>query len=366
MVSVYFHLPFCKKKCPYCHFFVLRENEQQKEQLQEALLRHLAQLKPHLEGRSIPSVYFGGGTPSLYGPRRIAQLLDALSLPASCEVTLEANPEEITPELISAYRQAGINRLSIGVQSLDDALLHTLGRSHSAEKACRAIESAYEVGLTNLSIDLMYELPGQTLASFQNTLNRAVSLPITHLSLYNLTIEPGTPFDRKRSQLEPRLPSSEENLALLQMAVATLTTSGMERYEISAFARPGYTSCHNMGYWTARPFWGLGPSAFSYIEGKRFRNHCNLAAYIKTLGTDFEELLSYPANLCELLAVELRLLRGVSLTAFQQRHGPLPSSTLKQIDLLVEQDLLKRCEDQVSLSPKGLLFYDSVASEIIA
>ncbi len=364
-ISLYFHLPFCRRKCPYCHFFVLPEKEPDKELLQGALLRHLDRLLPQLEGQKIASVYFGGGTPTLFGIDRVTALLQRLQLDPECEVTIEANPEEVTKELLSGYKKAGINRLSIGVQTLDDALLKTLGRSHTAKKAVEAVEVAHEVGFKNLSIDLMYELPGQSKESFERTLERVGELPLTHLSLYNLTFEPTTLFYKQRASLQKLLPSSEECLEMLQIGVAKLEAFGLKRYEISAFARQGFSARHNCGYWTARPFFGLGPSAFSYFEGRRFRNVCNLRRYSETLGTDFEEKLPFPDSLHELLAVELRLLEGVDLTLFEGRHGSLPEETEERVGKLLSEGFLEKEETRLRLTPKGLLFYDSVAARII-
>lgn len=364
-ISLYFHLPFCKRKCPYCHFFVLPERDASKELLQNALLRHLEQIKPLLANKEIPSIYFGGGTPTLFGAERVKELLSQIDFGPDCEITIEANPEEVTLELMTAYKSAGINRVSIGVQTLDDALLKTLGRTHSASKAIEAVHTTHQAGIDNISIDLMYELPGQTIVSFKETLLQVQQLPITHLSLYNLTIEPNTAFYKRREFLTQQLPTSEDSLAMLEMAVEQIEAAGLKRYEISAFAKDGKISRHNTGYWTARPFLGLGPSAFSYFEGRRFRNHCNLNQYAESLGIDFEETLPYPQSVKELLAVELRLLKGLEIEEFEKRAGILPPETVYALNGLVKDEMLTLENDRIRLSSKGLLFYDSVATQLI-
>lgn len=371
-VSLYFHIPFCRRKCPYCHFYVLPDKEEFKQQLLSALELEWKRQLPLLKGKEIVSIYFGGGTPSLFGPAAIGTILSwvrsSVQLAEKCEITLEANPED--GEKLATFASVGINRFSLGVQSLHSPTLLLLGRNHAKEHALNALNAAKSAGVTNLSIDLMYDTPEQTVSSLKETLHELKDLPITHLSLYNLTIEPETLFFKKRAQLKPLLPSPDESLKLLQTAVEGLDALGLKRYEISAFARDGLASVHNVGYWTARPFLGFGPSAFSYWEGKRFRNIAHLGKYSALLSqgnspVDFEEQLTYPDNLLELLAVELRLLRGVSITDFEARHAPLPQEAKARLLLLEQKGWLTRSKDIVRLSEEGMLFYDSVASEII-
>lgn len=360
-LSLYFHIPFCSKKCPYCHFFVVPNKKEHRDALLEALLLEWQRLSPKIENHEITSIYFGGGTPTLFGPEAIHTLLRQIPYPQDTEITIEANPEDVTERLMQEYARAGINRVSIGVQSLEDDSLITLGRTHSANKALDAIKSTYSAGIENISIDLMYELPDQTSKSFENTLRKLGELPISHLSLYNLTIEPNTAFFKRTLNL----PSEEENLKMLEKATKHLEAIGLKRYEISAFAKPGYQSRHNTGYWEARPFFGLGPSAFSYYNGKRFRNVANLHRYFRALKegntpVDFVENLPYPQNVHELLAVKLRLLEGVDLTSFN-----LPDETKNKLLRLASEGYLKQEKDHCKLTEKGLLFYDTVASEII-
>lgn len=364
-ISLYFHIPFCTRKCPYCHFYVIPNHPDHRAALLEGLLLEWKRVRPYLENHQVVSIYFGGGTPSLFGHEPIATLLDTIeresSLAPQCEITLEANPEDIDLPFMQGYQRAGINRVSIGVQSLVDPSLQLLERTHSAKKALEAIGSTYEAGIENITIDLMYELPDQTVASFQETLDQIASLPISHLSLYNLTIEPHTPFSKRKLNL----PSNEEGLLMLNAAKEHLEAIGLNRYEISAFAKPGYESVHNTGYWTARPFFGLGPSAFSYFEGSRFRNVAHLSRYLKALkggkkAIDFSETLPYPKNILELLMVELRLLRGVEIGKFD-----LPETTHKTLKNLEDEGYLLREGQTLKLSEKGLLFYDTVASEFV-
>lgn len=370
-ISLYFHIPFCKKKCPYCHFFVLPYQKKSHDELLEALELEWELVLPKIGGHQIVSVYFGGGTPTLIGAESIAAILSLLPpLEPDCEISLEANPEEISLSLMQEMKEAGINRVSIGVQSLDDPSLIILGRNHSSWKAQRAVEQTYLAGIENISIDLMYDLPAQTLESWNSTLKQIGTLPISHLSLYNLTLEPHTAFFKKKEQLTPLLPQQETSLEMLTCAISHLEFLGLSRYEISAFAKKGKESRHNLGYWTARPFWGFGPSAFSYWDKKRSRNIAHLGRYRTFLNEgrspiDFSEELPYPDNLHELLAVELRLLQGVNLDEFAKRHGPLADETRARLAQIEEKGWLEKVGERIRLTEKGLLFYDSVATEII-
>jgi oxygen-independent coproporphyrinogen-3 oxidase len=352
--SLYFHVPFCSKKCPYCHFYVIPNQLRYHALLKEGLSLEWEQQKGLLAGKELASIYFGGGTPTLFGAENIAEVLSWTGL--APEITVEANPEESTPELFAALKSVGVNRISLGVQSLDDRSLSALERTHSASKARAAIFAAAEAGIENISIDLMYDLPDQTEASWLYTLDQLKDLPIQHLSLYNLTIEPHTSFHKRKVTQPP----PDQSLRFLHQAVETLQSLGFDRYEISAFAKPGRESRHNLGYWTYRPFLGFGPSAFSYWNGERFRNVANLNRYTRMLkeGTspiDFRETLPYPRNLQEQLAIGLRLKEGVEY----------PDILRTPLQKLQEQGLVLLSGNRAQLTERGKLFYDTVASELV-
>jgi oxygen-independent coproporphyrinogen-3 oxidase len=374
--SLYFHIPFCSKKCPYCHFFVLPNEQRYKDPFFEALQREWHLVAPKLQDKKLVSIYFGGGTPTKLSPASYAQLLasienSGLVISSDCEITLEANPEDVSLSLMQGYKAAGINRISLGVQSLLDEELSLLGRTHGAQTAMDAIWATHAAGLTNISIDLLFDLPHQNLERFERTLHSLRSLPVTHLSLYNLTLEPHTLFFKHRERLLPTLPSDAASLALLQAALEAFASLGFHRYEISAFARPGFESRHNSGYWTARPFLGLGPSAFSYWEGARFSNTTRFNHYLDALKRGalpvaFEERLPFPQSLQELLAVRLRLTEGVHLPSFTASHGDLPPSLEPVLEKLLSAGLLHKTQGgYLSLTAQGQLFYDTVASELM-
>ncbi len=363
-VSLYFHIPFCSKKCPYCHFYVIPNQQRFHALLEEGLEREWAVQRPLLEGKKIVSIYFGGGTPTLFGASAIARVLArcrTLTLAPDCEITIEANPEESSKALFTDLREVGINRVSLGVQSLDDRSLFTLERQHSAARAKEAIFNAHAAGIQNISIDLMYDLPDQTESSWRTTLSALEELPFTHLSLYNLTIEPHTPFAKRPLNR----PTAEQSLRFLELALERLAKLGLERYEISAFAKPDCRSRHNVGYWTFRPFLGFGPSAFSFWNGERFRNVANIQRYARALRegvspVDFREKLEYPANVKEQLAVQLRLCDGVELAALK-----IPEETRGALRKLEELGLVSQVGGRVKLTERGMLMYDSVAEELV-
>lgn len=360
--SLYVHLPFCTRKCDYCHFYVLPDKEPLKEQLLESLILEWGRVK-HLFKGPPKTIYFGGGTPALFGPHRIEKLMQLFG--QAEEVTLEANPENITLSLMRAYRNAGINRISIGLQSLSDPLLILLSRTHDRKRAIRSVEETAEAGFSNISVDLMFDIPHQTMDEWKKTLREAAELPITHLSFYNLTFEPHTVFKKKELLLKPHLPDPETSLHMYEEGVYILAKMGFPQYEISAFAKPGYTSLHNTGYWKGRPFIGLGPSAFSFWEGRRFQNIPHLNRYTALLKegkapTDFEEKLSPEASYREHIAIHLRLCEGVTLSP-----SPFQDALTPILNELQEQGLLHITADHLALTPLGRLHYDSVASEIV-
>ncbi len=268
------------------------------------------------------------------------------------------------------YLEAGINRLSIGIQSFNDTELKYLGRTHSAKDAIDAVHTASRVGFANMSIDLMYEIPHQTHSSWNNSLSLSKDLPIHHISLYNLTIEPGTAFYRRHEEIISSMPNDEEGLKMYQAAQRSLSEKGFEQYEISAFSLPNHISRHNIGYWIGREFLGLGPSAFSFFAEDRFSNVSNLQRYIKAVEQgnspiDFREQISQDARRRELLAVGLRVFSGLDMSRFQSRWGHIDIDTHLEIEKLKSEELLIQNGERLYLTTLGRQFYDDIASRLI-
>lgn len=363
--SLYIHVPFCRKKCSYCHFYVIPDHPDKQLQLYETLLKEWEYYRPLFQQKKLVSIYFGGGTPILWDVKYIQGFLEKINAEAilapNIEITLEANPEEVTPALIKKLLEIGINRFSVGIQSHDDQLLQLLGRGHGGNKALHSVEVIAQAGGKNISVDVMYDIPEQNLAKWQRTLTHVADLPVTHISLYNLTIEPHTLFFKNRQKLEPLLPSQEDSVQMFQLAQSHFKEKGFSQYEISAFAKPGYASVHNSGYWTGRPFIGLGPSAFSFWEGRRFRNIAHLEKYAKSVGAavDFEETLAPEQALREYLAIRLRLLEGFVLPS------NLPAAIEHDLAKIEQLGWIFREGNRIRLTEDGVLFYDSVAVELI-
>jgi oxygen-independent coproporphyrinogen-3 oxidase len=372
-ISLYFHIPFCKKKCPYCHFFVLKENETQKDLLMAGLFKEfkLHKIDPTLE---VISIYFGGGTPSLMGPVRIKRILEFVShqitISDQCEITLEVNPSDVTQEDAIGFYEAGINRVSIGVQSFDDESLKIIGREHKAKDAVDTIHYFHQAGICNISIDLMYDRPYQELKTWEKELSCIKNLPITHLSLYNMTIEEGSAYKRLEKKILKTMPDEELSLKLYQQAIDSFKEMGFDRYEISAFCKNNKRSIHNLGYWQGRDFYGLGPSSFSLVNKKRFQNVSSLKKYLDFLSNDtlpvcFEEKLDPIASLKEHLCIALRVKEGVFIADFEKQFQKLPKETLLAIDKLQNEGLLSQKDGFVCLTEKGMLFFNEVGASLI-
>lgn len=268
MLSLYLHFPFCKKKCAYCAFYSAPASEADKERYTAALCRAITEAGK-ADKRPLSTLYLGGGTPALLGEERLSRVLQtvktAFSLKKDAERTVELNPESTTPALLKMLKAEGINRISLGVQSLRDEALCSLGRLHDREQALSALSMIFEAGFRNVSADVMFGLPGQTPAHFEETLDTLFSYPITHLSAYSLQLEDGTPLGETASPMD-----EEAEEALWRLLCRKANEAGMEHYEISNFAKPGFYSRHNMAYWRRTDYIGLGPAAHSFWNGVRY------------------------------------------------------------------------------------------------
>ena len=336
----------------------------------ESLAKEWQLRRSQLRGWEIVSVYFGGGTPALLDPRDLQEILrwvrQDCQLSSDTEITLEANPENVSLERFRRFAELGVNRVSLGIQTLDNALLRRLERQHDAQRCLDAVNVLPEAGIENLSVDLIYDLPQQSLESWVTTVDQVAPLPITHLSLYNLVIEPRSTFFKYRKSVEAEMPPGELSLAMLDYVLEVLPCHGLERYEISAFAKSGFWSRHNTGYWQGRPFLGLGPSAFSYWGQRRFRNVEHLGRYQRAveggeLPVDYNEELDPQARQREQLCIALRLVEGVELASL----GELDASLESDLERVTAEGWLEQGEGRICLTEKGRRFYDTVASELI-
>jgi oxygen-independent coproporphyrinogen-3 oxidase len=384
-LGLYLHVPFCSSICSYCNFNRGLFEPALKQQYVAALIR---EIRDRSDGREVDTIFFGGGTPSLLDPEEVRQIVDACRdgyrVERSAEVTLETNPETATPERLARFRDAGVNRISFGVQSFDDDELKRLGRIHSAARAREAVGDARRAGFDNLSFDLMFWLPGQSLDSWLRTIADAIALAPDHLSLYLLELYPNAPLkeaiarssnaERRAPRAEGQVPSawtqaSDDDAADMYLAaLETLETGGLIQYEISNVARPGYSSRHNVKYWQGGDWRGFGCGAHSTVEGVRWKNLASTTEYIAAVMTGRDvgldrQVLSSGERIEEALFTGLRLNSGIEIWNFLSRYGVDPwvryGSTLSPY---VAEGLLWRSDQGFGLTRRGML----VANEILA
>jgi oxygen-independent coproporphyrinogen-3 oxidase len=376
---LYLHIPFCLSKCEYCAF---NSQELLDSDLNEyaALLLEEMRLLPAatIPGKQLDSIYFGGGTPSLLPPEQAALVIrlaaDLFGLSPDAEITLEANPGTIDQARLAAFRTSGVNRLSLGVQSFDDTFLRSLGRAHNAEQAFKAYKDARRAGFKNIGIDLMHSLPSQNIIQWQNDLKRAIQLSPEHLSIYGLTVEEGTPFYRRYPYNSPEMPDDDLSADMFEMADDLLTASGYEHYEIANYARPGYRSRHNSGYWQRDGNLGLGVGAHSLFKdgnGVRTSNVNTLDNYREAVTAGRlprldSQRLSQDEAMEEYMFLRLRMADGISLDEFEQEFGrPCRGVYGKVIDELVSFDLLLSHKTDLRLTKRGMLLSNQVFTRFL-
>ena len=380
--SLYIHIPYCVSKCPYCDFNSHVVAEIPEQSYVDALLSELTRYGDSEEwrGRTAQSIFFGGGTPSTFKPESIGKLLawSAATFPieADCEITLEANPGTVDSDKFFGYHDAGINRISIGVQSFQPKLLKFLGRIHGVEEAQRALEIVRRTNFESFSLDLIYANPGQTLAELAADLDSALSFQPPHLSAYNLTFEEGTPFQHEYRAGKMSSLSEDEEIAMAELIETKLAAAGLLRYEISNYAQPNCHSRHNSNYWRGGDYLGVGAGAHSYHRntdhrtGRRWSNEKNPAKYIAQVGqtrqaiTELEEVDRNKAA-AEFMFLGLRMTEGISPVAFRERFGEFPWEAFPRIKDLIEGMLLEVNHGFLRLTKKGLLVANSIFVEFM-
>ncbi len=384
-LSLYVHIPFCIAKCGYCDFnsyaldTLLEKGhaaEDWARRYADALMEEAGSRLDEfsLEGREVGTIFFGGGTPSLFPAQETRRILDLIAasfdLAPDCEITLEANPGAAEAERFGALREAGVNRISIGVQTFDDAALKRLDRVHTGDDAERAFRSAREAGFANVSLDLMFGIPYQTIEAAAQDIERALGLGPEHLSAYELTIEPGTAFHARQARGELNgLPDEETALRMWEVRDTALAGAGFERYEISNFARPGFACRHNLNYWRRGDYLGLGAGAHSLMEGERLWNHARPDVYAANASdpTAGSERVDEPEKaLGEALMLGLRVKEGVSLGRLAQECGADPEEAFGELFRELEDSgLVARENGYLRLSGKGTLLANQVLAKFI-
>ena len=370
-LSLYVHLPWCLKKCPYCDFnsHEMKSADMPEQRYLDALMADLEAALPLIWGRTIHSIFIGGGTPSLFSPQAIDRLLSdiraRLKLEPDCEITLEANPGTFEKDRFKAFRDAGVTRLSVGVQSFNDAHLKVLGRVHDRAQAIAALEEAAH-SFDTFNLDLMYALPGQTLAQLEDDVAMALTMAPPHISIYHLTIEPNTYF----AKFPPKIPEDDMAYAMLDRITEMAGGAGMERYEISAYAKSGHRCWHNLNYWQFGDYLGIGAGAHSklsfahrVVRQVRFRDpklYMDNALAHNAVAQDEEVARSELPF--EFMLNALRLREGFELQQFQERTGLPVSSIERPLQLAQEKGLIERGLSRVRPTERGFDFLSDLQS----
>lgn len=370
-LGLYIHLPWCERKCPYCDFNSHERSDIPAADYVSALLRDLCEELPLLQGRAVDTLFIGGGTPSLFSAESIRRLLrgiaDLVPLSPTLEATMEANPGSAEADKFSAFREAGINRLSIGVQSFNDTQLRMLGRIHTSDQAVAAIEYARRANFDSINLDLMHGLPGQTALDAQSDLRCAIACEPTHLSWYQLTIEPNTVFHSH----PPRLPDEDELADIQLCGEELLAADGYAQYEVSAYSRHGYNCRHNRNYWSFGDYLGIGAGAHGKVtfeDGRiqRYAKRRQPQDYMAALPEHFiasSRMLAPEDTVGEYMLNVLRLNDGFTLRLFEARTGLQRARVEQKLASLCERGLLEREGDRICASATGRRFLDNVVAE---
>ena len=375
-ISIYIHIPFCVRKCAYCDFTSFPGRGAQMEAYLSAVCREMRAQAAFFGCRRVRTVFLGGGTPTLMTGEQAQRLLDALracfDLAPDAEITLEGNPGTVTAQSLAAYHAAGVNRLSLGVQSLDDGLLAAIGRIHTAAQAREAVSMARAAGFENLNLDLMLGLPGQSVAQWERTLEEAIALAPEHLSCYSLIVEEGTPLSAQleRGECAP-LPDEDALCRMDEITAQWTAQAGFARYEVSNYAKPGRECRHNIVYWACEPYLGLGCAAHSDMDGRRFYNPSDWAGYLRmaqsgTTARDAEGESTRQERMFERMMMGLRMVRGVDCARFVRDFGAQPEEVWKEaLARDVRVGLMERRGDYLRLTQRGMQVMNSVLVELL-
>jgi oxygen-independent coproporphyrinogen III oxidase len=372
MAGLYFHIPFCKQACHYCDFH-FSTNQTLKQELVNQLAEELSLQKDYLEGEPIETIYLGGGTPSLLTAQELELLFTAIQknyqVATDIEVTLEANPDDLNSQKLNELKAAGVNRLSIGIQSFDENVLTFINRAHTATEALGCVDAAHKAGINNISIDLIYSIPGQDDNMLQKNLATALALRPNHISAYSLTVEEKTVFGRWASKGKLLAMEEDQSAQQFELVMDLLTQNGYQHYEISNYCLPGFQSKHNTSYWKGKKYLGLGPSAHSYNGGTRQFNINNNHLYIKSIQkgiVPFErEELTNENKINEYLFTSLRTEWGCNLNYLLEQFGyDLATHNKPYLNQLVANSLINLSDNTITLTRAGKLLADRIASDL--
>lgn len=372
-IELYIHIPFCKSKCNYCDFCSFRADEETMHAYLGKLKEELIFWGKKLAMQEVATVFIGGGTPSYLKEQDIRMICETVfehfHVCEDAEITIEANPGTVDLSKLRTYRDSGINRISFGLQSTVKEELEYLGRIHTYEEFLQSFHWARQAGFLNINVDLMSAVPKQTLTSYEENLRKIAQLSPEHISAYSLIIEEGTPF-YEDDQLEDLLPSEEDEVLMYQMTEKILKEYGYDKYEISNYAKPGFESQHNLGYWSHIPYLGVGLHASSYLEERRFEDPSDMKEYL-AIGS-FDDVykksrpLSVHEQMEEFMFLGLRKTKGISKREFKERFScSMDSVYEKPLKESMKQDMLSEAGDRIFLTPKGTLVSNQVLCEFL-
>lgn len=372
-IGIYVHIPFCKRKCHYCDFISYCNKDSKIEEYIQAVKKEIAWQKIKSE---ITTIYIGGGTPSYIDSKYIKEILEEInnkSVSKNAEITIEVNPGTVTIEKLTDYKQAGINRLSIGLQTSKDELLKQIGRIHNFEQFLETYEMARKVGFQNINVDLMLGLPNQRISDLKETLEKVMELQPEHISVYSLIVEDGTPIANKIESGELQLPEEDVERNMYWYVKNTLELNGYIHYEISNFAKKGYESKHNMNCWKQKEYLGIGTAAHSYRDITRYSNTENLEEYIKNIQKEnFErnriihEIQKEDDTKKEYMILGLRQIEGVQISKFKEKFVDNPVYLFrKELNKLSDQGLISVDDDYIKLTNKGIDLANLVWEEFV-
>ena len=370
MAAAYLHIPFCEHICFYCDFNKVFLEGQPVDEYVDALVKEMQLSKQLHPQEEISTFYIGGGTPTTLNERQLEKLLNGIrstySLPKGAEFTMEANPESISFEKLKIMRDYGVNRLSMGVQSFNNDILKKIGRIHTAEQVYTSVTDARRAGFENMSIDLIFRLPNQTMADFEDSLKKALELDLPHYSIYALILENKTVFYNLMRQGKLPLPSEDTEADMYALAIETMSKNGRNQYEISNFALPGYESQHNLTYWKNESYFGFGAGAHGYIDGIRYHNHGPIQQYLAPLRENNlpiirQQQLSKNEQMEEEMILGLRTMEGVSQQHFAEKfQTSLLDQYASVISDLVTEGLLMLDGDRIRLTQRGVFLGNEV------
>jgi len=372
-LGIYVHIPFCKRKCNYCDFYSVKWSDEVENRYVNALIKEIKNCNDMKY--IVDTIFIGGGTPTIIKPENMGRIIEEINnsfiVDENSEISIEANPNTLTDGNLSIYKKIGINRLSIGVQSLNDEILRKIGRLHNSNEALEAIDRARAYGYENLNVDIMFNIPGQTILDIENTINKIIERNVKHISFYSLKLEQGTPMYVMEKNHKIIMPEEDVEREMYYRGRNIMEENGIMQYEISNFAEKSYECKHNLKYWMQEEYIGLGPSSHSFLNKKRFSNpsdinlYCNGAEH-NIFNKNIEEILDDAAEIFEYIMLSLRLTKGLNINEFKQKFSVDFNKTYqKRIDYLIKNNLLEYNNDYIKLTNRGMDISNLVFEEFM-